>query len=266
MSRKALMTERIDDVLHIRMTPASGATASGEDDIVTALGDAIASVGRDKSVRVIVLTGSEDGEFLVTPPTSHYAERGHEDRITSRAPALNMTPRIVRTFRTMLDAPQPLIARVNGDAIGFGQSVMFACDFVVAWEDARVSDVHLGLGEVTPTKGGTVGPPFGVAPGDGAIALAPSFMAPAIAKEYFMLSTTHTARELAERHIINYAVPHDSLDKVVDRLTDEIRRRPAHLLAWTKHFLNLEMSSRVDTVLAAANAIEALDFQVQRRD
>lgn len=264
MTDDSVAVELIGDVLYIRMQPASGGHAQGKHDHVTALGDAVGAASADRSIRTIVLTGAEDGEFLVTPPSSHYAAGEHEKRITDPARALNMTPRIVRTFRNILNAPQPVIARVNGDAIGFGQSVLFAADMVVAWEDSIVSDIHLGLGAVKSRTGVAVGPPFAVAPGDGAAAFVPSFMAPAIAKEYFMFSRSLTGRELADRHIINYAVAPDELDAKVDQLCEEVRMRPPHLINWTKHFMNLEMKQRVETVLAATNAIEALDFQVQR--
>lgn len=263
MDVTALDIERSGDVLIVRMAPAKDATAAGQDQ-VTAIGDAVAEASKDRSIRVIVLTGAADGEFLVTPPVSHYSTGAHEQRITGNATALNMTPRIVRTFRAMLDAPQPIVARVNGDAIGFGQSLVYACDLVVAWEDAVISDVHLGLGTVESREGVKVGPPFGVMPGDGAIAFAGSYMTPSFAKEYFMLSTSHLASELAQLKIINHAVAHGELDATVDRLTAALVERPGHILAMTKKLLNTESAARIDTHLMAANALEAVHFQVAR--
>ena len=72
---------------------------------------------------------------------------------------------IVRCYMTMAEIEKPIVARVNGDAIGLGQSLMFGCDIIVAREDAKISDVHLGMGTVVPTGAdGPVGPAFGRRP------------------------------------------------------------------------------------------------------
>ena len=57
----------------------------------------------------------------------------------------------------MAEIEKPIVARVNGDAIGFGQSLMFASDIIVAREDVRIADMHMGMGEVEP-----FGPPYGI--------------------------------------------------------------------------------------------------------
>ena len=98
-----------------------------------------------------------------------------------------------------------MIARVNGDAVGFGQSLMLGCDIIVAREDARIADMHMAMGDVAP-----YGPPFAIVPGDGAASLIPLYMAPPLAKEYLMLGKEYSAKQLAEMHMINYAVPADN--------------------------------------------------------
>ena len=69
---------------------------------------------------------------------------------------------------------------------------MFASDIIVAREDARIADMHMGMGEVEP-----FGPPYGIVPGDGGAALVPLYMTPARAKEYLMLARAYGAGELA---------------------------------------------------------------------
>ena len=97
---------------------------------------------------------------------------------------------------------KPIVARVNGDAVGTGASVLFNCDLAVAVEDTLIADHHLSMGELE--KWGTT---FGMVPGDGGLALAPLHMPPMKVKEFLMLAEPYSAKEFAEQGIINYAVP-----------------------------------------------------------
>jgi enoyl-CoA hydratase/carnithine racemase len=161
----------------------------------------------------------------------------------------------------MTEIEKPIIAKVNGDAIGFGQSIVFGSDLIIAREDAYISDVHLGMGEVVRSESGdTVGLPFGVAPGDGAGALIPLFMAPTLAKEYMLLSTTYTAADLANMHIINRAVPLDKLDETVADYTARLLKRSAFALGWTKRILNRRVANQLNTTLDASSAYEQLSL------
>jgi enoyl-CoA hydratase/carnithine racemase len=54
---------------------------------------------------------------------------------------------------------KPIVARVNGDVIGFGQSVLWGCDIIVAREDAVIADVHTGQGDVIDGRGVNIGFP-----------------------------------------------------------------------------------------------------------
>jgi enoyl-CoA hydratase/carnithine racemase len=146
-----------------------------------------------------------------------------------------------------------LIAKVNGDAIGFGQSIVFAADIIVAQEDALIADFHLGMGEI-----GEYGPEFGVVPGDGGCALIPLFMPPALAKEYLLLGRQFRAADLARLGIINYAVPAVRLDATVDGLVQRLLKRPAYGLAWAKRVANRRVVDHLNLTLDAAAAYEQL--------
>src|ERR1700728_4131224 len=149
-------------------------------------------------VRVIVITGADDGEFAVVPYEGHYDLPVTRARLNEPRGQWNTTMGCIHTIESMANFEIPIVAKVNGDAIGFGQSLIFASDIIVAREDARISDIHLGMGDVYSADGNhRLGPPFGVVPGDGAGALMPLFMSPPLAKEYLMLSQVKTARELA---------------------------------------------------------------------
>lgn len=83
----------------------------------------------DPTVRAIVLTGT-GGYFCAGGDTSSMARRGEAE---SR-PRLESAQRVVRA---VFDAPQPVLAAVEGFAVGLGLSLALACDHVVAARDAR---------------------------------------------------------------------------------------------------------------------------------
>jgi enoyl-CoA hydratase len=155
---------------------------------------------------------------------------------------------------------KPVIARVNGHASSNGQSILFGCDLIVAREDAIITENHLGLGEVKDHEGVPHGYPFGITPGDGAGALVPLFMPPTKAKEYLMLSPAYTAKELAAMNIINYAVPMERLDVVVDDLIQRLLRRPARTLARTKRIANKLLIQQWHIAFDLSMEAEKLDF------
>lgn len=219
----------------------------------------------DDSVRVIVLTGT-DGRFSV-PPHSLERDRaagpGERSREypTDPSRAWHTFTGIVRTHQAMAEIEKPIVAKVNGDAIGFGQTLVFASDIIVAVEHAIIADHHLGMGEIEPG-----GHDFGVVPGDGGTALLPLYLSPARAKEYLMLGRVYRAAELAALGAINYAVPADKLDAAVDDLVRRLLARPAYALAWTKRVANRRVVDHLNMTLDAGVAYEMASFlQLERQ-
>lgn len=209
----------------------------------------------DNSVRIVVMAGERDGEFLapepIIGPDGDTAVHFRQD--SSRI--WKATTGIVKMHEAMAELDRPIIAKVNGDAIGLGSSIVFGCDLIVAREDARIADNHMGMGEVEPYLS-----PHGALPGDGGAALLPLFMSPVRAKEYLMLAREYNAAELARLGVINYAVPADRLDSLVEELVERLLRRPAYALAWTKRVANKHVVAQLTQTLDAGIAYEMMSF------
>lgn len=205
----------------------------------------------DNRVRVVVVTGAEDGTFWVPDLLT---EEGAED-VMAPPNMWRASTGIVRVHEAMAELDRPIVARVNGDAIGWGSSVLFSSDLIVAREDARIADHHLGMGEVTPFRVSA-----GVTPGDGGVALIPAHLSPALAKEYLMLAKEYTAAELADLGVINAAVPAEQLDARVDEMVDALLRRSSYALAWTKRVANKHLSAQLQLRLDASVAYELVNI------
>lgn len=217
--------------------------------------DAIDELRADNDIRVIVLTSPEEGEGFFGHTRSAYKDDTTKQyQCDPRRLWLTFTG-IVRAHMGMAEIEKPIVAKVHGDATGFGQSLVWASDLIVANEDAVIADQHMGMAEIAG-----VGPEYGIIPGDGGVAHLPLYMTPPKAKEYLMLAKPYTARELADNGIINYAVPADDLDDLVDDLVERLLKRSAYALAWTKRTANRRVVDHLNTVLDAAAAYEMVTF------
>jgi enoyl-CoA hydratase len=233
-----------------------------------AVGVALDQLRWDKSVRVVVITGEKDGEFWLAPHPKHYDNPAQKDRVNpmrARAGQMAEGRRTPNAIETLAVIEKPVIARLNGDAFGFGQSVLWGCDMIVAREDALVADIHTGMGKVLDHKGELRGIPWAVTPGDGAMAFFPLFLPPTKAKEYLFLSKTYTAKELEELHVFNYAVPLARLDEVTNELIDKLLAIPSSVLARTKRAANKLLVTQWNLVQDLAQAYEVLDLMDHSR-
>jgi enoyl-CoA hydratase len=203
-------------------------------DVHTAIGWAMQNARFDPTVRLVVLTGREEGEFYTVPTSDHYADQKHRDRVNPlKRPGGFAGPSYPDVIEVLALMEKPVVARVTGDVIGFGQSILWGCDLIVAREDAVISDVHTGMGEVVDRLGVHRGFPQAISPGDGAMAFFPLFLPPTKLKEYMLLSKCYTARELADMNIVNYAVPADEVDGIVDDIVARLLARPDYVLKHT---------------------------------
>lgn len=269
MALVAAETERRGKVGWIRIKPVQDTIEAsiGESDytevhIAIALG--LEQFRNDSTTRVIVITGQRDGEFHVAPRPEHYDVKAHVDRLNPvrRVDKMPAKPSrgVARAIEALALCEIPVIARLNGDAIGFGQSVMFGCDIIIAREDAVISDVHLGQGDVIDHQGERRGFPWGVVPGDGVLTFLPFYMSPAIMKEYLFLSRAFTAAQLAAMNMINYAVPLADLDAKVDEIVDQLLARPSFALARTKRACNKHIVAQMNLACDLAHESEMRDF------
>ena len=225
----------------------------------------------DESVRLIVITGSQDDVFYVAPTRAHYDVERYRRRLEGIIAPEKMAesrPSEVRAryrrtgdyVEQLLFCEKPIIARVNGDVIGAGQSVMWGCDLIVAREDAVICDLHTGMGEVTDRHGTVIGFPWATTPGDGAMAFAQQNFSSYRYKEYQYLSQQLTARELADMHVINYAVPAEELDATVDAIVRRLLARPQSVLTHIRKLLQKPIIEQWNLQMDLAWAYEHLDF------
>jgi len=170
--------------------------------------DAFRRAGWDKSVAVIVLTGADQ--------SAHEGSYGGRGTIGLPIDELQSLIR---------DVPKPVIARVQGFAIGGGNVLATLCDLTIASEKAV-------FGQVGP-KVGSVDPGFGTA-----------YLARLVgekrAREIWYLCRRYSAKEAYEMGLVNTVVPPEKLDEEVDRWCAELKERSPTAIAIAKRSFNAD--------------------------
>ena len=186
-------------------------------DAATELADALREA-EDADARAVVLTGDGDA-FCAGGDIEAMAARDETpgeayDRVRET---------LTEVIETLLTLPLPVIAKVNGDAVGAGTNVAAACDFVYAVEDARFGEVFGNVGLI-PDSGGTF--------------ILPALVGLRTAKELTLTGRLFDAPEAAEMDLINRAVPADDLDSEVAEVLATLDRKPTETLGLTKRGLH----------------------------
>ena len=142
------------------------------------LGRCLFELRHDHDIRLVVLTGegrafSAGGDM--TEPAHDPAEFA---RSASEAREI---------VHGLLGCPQPVICKMNGDAVGLGATVALLCDFVIAADTARIGDPHVRMGLVA---------------GDGGALIWPLLVGPMLAKYYLLTGDLVPAPEAARLGLI----------------------------------------------------------------
>jgi 2-ketocyclohexanecarboxyl-CoA hydrolase len=176
--------------------------------------------GWDKSIGVIVLTGAGNQAFCTGGDQSAHAG-GYDGRGVIGLPVEELHG-IIR------DVPKPVIARVNGFAIGGGNVLVTCCDLAIASENAV-------FGQVGP-KVGSVDPGFGTA-------YLSRVAGEKKAREIWFLCRRYTAKQALEMGLVNCVVAPEELDAEVERWCQEILALSPTAIAIAKRSFNADSDS-----------------------
>jgi 2-ketocyclohexanecarboxyl-CoA hydrolase len=180
---------------------------------------AFGKAGWNRGVGVVVLTGAGDKAFCTGGDQGAESEDGgYGGRGTIGLPVEELQS-IIR------DIPKPVIARVNGYAIGGGNVLVTLCDLAIASDKAQ-------FGQVGP-KVGSVDPGFGTA-------LLARVVGEKKAREFWYLCRRYGAQEALAMGLVNAVTPHDQLDAEVAKWCAEILQMSPTAIALAKRSFNVD--------------------------
>jgi 2-(1,2-epoxy-1,2-dihydrophenyl)acetyl-CoA isomerase len=133
-----------------------------------------------------------------------------------------------RLIASVLDCEKPVIAAVNGTAAGIGAHLAFACDLVVAAEDARFIEVFVRRG-ISPDGGGAY--------------LLPRLIGLQKAKELIFFGDDLSATDAKDLGLVNRVVPLDHLEQAAAELAARLATGPTKALGMAKWLLNRSFDS-----------------------
>jgi 2-(1,2-epoxy-1,2-dihydrophenyl)acetyl-CoA isomerase len=218
---------------------------------------AVQDAAQDEGTRAVVLTGN--GKAFCSGADLKAGFDVDADGLPDVGVALrNRFHPIIEGIRTM---PKPVIASVNGPAVGIGLSFALACDLVIAAESSYLLLAFVNIGLV---------------PDGGSSFLIPERIGFARAAEMAMLGERVRAQKALEWGLINRVVPDAELEAHTRELADRLAAGPTRSYAGTKRQLNqwqyarmreqLELEATVQAEMARTpDFIEGVSAFVQKR-
>ena len=196
--------------------------------LISELTLAAEEISRDEEVRAVILTGAGRAFCAGGDVKTLLADADGPSDLTERA---RNGARMVSAMRNI---PKPVIAAVNGPAIGGGCILAMACDIIIASEEASFGSGFVSLG---------------LHPDSGGIYLLTCLIGVARACEFIFTGKIIDAREAERIGMINQVVPKDKLDDTVKGLASRLAQGPTKAIGLAKSTLYQQLTMDMNSAL-----------------
>jgi enoyl-CoA hydratase len=214
----------------------------------------IREIRHDSSVRVLIVTGAGDRAFVAGADIAAMSKMTPTEGLEFG----RLGHRVMESFE---DLAIPVIAAVNGFALGGGLELALACDLIIASEKARFGQPEINLGLI-PGFGGTQRLPHRIGHNK--------------ARELIMTGEMFDAKTALEWHLANQVVPADQLLDTTRKLAEKIASKSAFALRQAKAALRAAVTMEQDAglrfeqeafgvVFASADRVEGTSAFVEKR-
>lgn len=208
---------------------------------LTELSAAVDAIGKDASIKVVICTGSGEKAFVagadITEVNKLSALEGRQFGQLGQA-----------VFRKIELLPQPVIAAINGFALGGGCELAMSCDIRIASENAQFGQPEVKLG-VTPGFGGTQ--------------RLPRIVGTSMASELLFAGDNIDAQEAYRIGLVNRIYPLDTLMDEAMKLANRIVERAPIAVQLCKSAVQHGMNMDIDSAQAYEAEIFALSISTQ---
>jgi 2-(1,2-epoxy-1,2-dihydrophenyl)acetyl-CoA isomerase len=208
-------------------------------DTAEELADVVADTDAEEC-DALVLTG-EGGAFSAGGDVQSMAEREE----TTEEAYERVTETFGRVVEEALSAKVPIVAKVNGDAVGAGLAITAVSDFAYAAESATFSCAFVRVGLI-PDTGGSF--------------LLPRLVGLRTAKRLAFTGEFFGAEAAAEMGLVNEVVSDDELDERVEDLLDTLRERPTRTIGLAKRAIHENLGRGWRDGLDYENHVQSLAY------
>ena len=182
---------------------------------------AFRAVQRDPQVRAIVVTGAGKA-FCAGVDLEHLKAHEAGQNASSKGPRLGEEDFLRKLPLEIGDSPKPVLAAINGHAVGVGITMAMPCDVRIAAEDAKIGFIFARLG---------------ILPGLGSSHLLPQLVGMARAQELVLTAKKILGAEAAEIGLVNKAVPKADVLQTTQAMAREMAEVDPIVLAHAKRAL-----------------------------
>ncbi|MGB3301637.1 crotonase/enoyl-CoA hydratase family protein [Gordonia sp. (in: high G+C Gram-positive bacteria)] len=242
MSNDVLLVTRDGDVVTWTINRPETRNAISEDDAIDAFVDAVDAVNRDPSVRVVILTGAGSAFSAGGNVKDMAAKAGlfggapHQQRVGYREG-------IQRIPRALYSLEVPIVAAVNGPAVGAGCDLALMCDVRIASTSAFFAESFVKLGLI---------------PGDGGAWLLPRIVGAARAAEMALTGDRVDSATALDWGIVSRVVDPEELLPAARELAERIAVNPPVAVRMTKKLLRESSQQTLDQLLELSATMQAV--------
>jgi enoyl-CoA hydratase/carnithine racemase len=222
----------------VRLTRPEQLNAVNED-LHLGLTQVFPQLSADPEARVAVITG--EGRAFSAGGDFGFLDRMQKDHVLRRNVIAEGRELVLNMIRCRI----PVVAAVNGPAVGLGCSVIALSDMVYMAESAYLSDPHVTVGLVAA---------------DGGPLTWPLHMSLLLAKEYAFTGDRISAKRAAEIGLANHVCPDDEVMSAALATAHKIAALPQQAVEATKRVLNLHLERAVLATIDFAMASETESF------
>jgi enoyl-CoA hydratase/carnithine racemase len=235
----AVLFEQDGGIVNLTLNRPEKRNPISERDVVDALVDALKRVQADASAGAVILTGA--GSAFSSGGDLRAMEAALEERARNPSATIAYYAEGIQRIPLAFEALDvPVIAAVNGPAIGAGTDLACMCDLRIASEEARFAESFVKIG---------------IIPGDGGAWLLPRIVGWSKACEMAFTGDLLSAREALTCGLVSQVVPKDELLMAARRLAERITANPPLAVRATKRLLREGRFASLATLLhVSANA------------
>jgi enoyl-CoA hydratase/carnithine racemase len=239
---KFLLMEREGDIVTVRMNHPESRNALTDPEQMQEFADLCSDLRRDVSVKAMILTGAGKA-FCAGGNIKDMRDRAGMFAGSPYALRNNYRDGIQRIPLALYELEIPIIAAVNGAAIGAGLDLACMCDIRLAAQSATFAESFVRLG---------------IVPGDGGAWLLPRAIGLPRASLMAYTGDSIDAAKALDWGLVVQVTPDASLLGEAQTLARKIAANPAHALRLTKRLLREGQHVRLDTLLELSAGFQAL--------
>ena len=236
-----LKSHRDGAILTLTMSQPETRNALTGNTAVDEIVQVCADITRDRGIRVVVLTG--EGPVFSSGGNVKDMQRYEKQGLSPEVIREEYRNGIQRLPKALYNLDVPVIAAVNGPAIGAGMDLTCMCDIRIASDKATFAESFVKVG---------------IVPGDGGAWLLPRVVGMSKASEMAFTGDALSAQEALACGLVSRVVPHEQLMEESFKLAARIAANPGGVLRMTKRLLREGERSTLETLLEMSAGYQAI--------